>query len=299
MAETLPPMSQSATLQAGTTHMDTFLENGLAAAHSDADKIFVYQDAFDVLASNFDVCRPLLQRIRYQYDLMGKYLLTKKREAALNQVDDARADDSFTEIISQVRRVRSREFASLREQSERMLDELTALRVQRMDLLAQLETLKARKDALTVVEDTYEDRMFELNTAMRELTDDRKNIQTCCKDAKEQILFLRDETKKTEVSLNDLREKSEAMAADIIRLKQREKESREKLFDMDPNTGAILPIVKTLERELAVVQAEEKEAHERRDVTTARREKVAADLKKYLQGKDPDDVIGLVSFECV
>jgi chromosome segregation ATPase len=278
--------------------LDAFLDKELFDAHSDSDRVFVYQRAFDFLSSQFLFCRPLLQRIRHHYDVMSKSLLNKKRETVMSETDESRADDSYTEIVSRVKRIKTQEFVAVRADAEKLLDELTALRLQRLELLNQLESLNNRREELVVVESGYEDKLYEINTTMREIIDDTKNIQGWSKDGKEQIEIFRNEIKKMKVSLLDLKVKAEAMQGEIVRLRQREREDRVRLFDMDASTGEILPLMKHLERELENAKREEKEANRKKREALAKRTKLSTELEKLLGDRKLEEVTGLMGFEC-
>jgi chromosome segregation ATPase len=245
--------------------LEAFLENELEHAHSDSERVFIYQRAFDYLASEFFLCRPLLERIKQQYDRMSRTLLAKKREMIVDATSSSTAEDSLAEMVNHIRRARTQEFVQNRAESERLLDEMTELRVQRSDLLKQLEVLTKRKEELASLEASYDQEMLEVNGQVQDVMIDIRQAETAAHATRKDIHALKSKIAKTETSSADLAVKEEALAKELDALKKHEEVTRLRLFDMNQVTGELENQMAELRRTLDSLEVERELALKRKN----------------------------------
>jgi chromosome segregation ATPase len=265
--------------------IDTFLSRELAAAHSDSDRIYVYQRAFDLLAQEFQLCRPLLERIKQQYDEMGRSLLIRKRVTMTDASSVSAAEDSLSEQVNRMRRARIQEFSKRRQETEALLDEMTALRVQRSELQQQVGQLDQKKEELKMVEQANSEKMTQVNNRVHELLDEIKQMEHEIGETKKEIAGLDDKIEKTMVSSNDLIQSEEQLTreltelqADEARLKEKLKATNDANLDVDLQFQKLQKDIRSLTHQNSEAQEKLRSIQERR---TATEQKIREMLKPY------------------
>jgi chromosome segregation ATPase len=235
-ARRYPQSAHTQNRSAGSDHnatflaqIEAFLSQELAASHSDADRIDVYQRAFDLLAQEFQLCRPLLERIKQQYDEMERSLLVKKRAIMTDASSVSAAEDNFSEQVNRMRRARIQEFSKRRQETEALLDEMTALRVQRSELLQQVAQLEEKKEELKTIEQVNSEKMTQVNNRVHELLDEIKQMEHEIGETKKEITALDDKIEKTMVSSDDLIQSEMQLTRELTQLQAVEARLEEKL----------------------------------------------------------------------
>lgn len=185
-------------------HIDVFLEKELSKTHSVSDKMFVYQRAFDLLIKEFQICRPLLERIKKQYDKICSDLISRKLEITTNTTSVSYAEDSFSETINELRRTKTIEFAQTKIESENLLDYMTELRLKRSELLEHLNILTKKDLELTETETSTTSQINEFTSKRQESNEAAKELENICKDQIETIQILNDDIEKTNESSVDI-----------------------------------------------------------------------------------------------
>ena len=209
--------------------MDSLLDSELSKAHNDSERVFIYQRAFDYVMTEFHLCRPLLERIKQQYDGMSRMLLARKREMMIDTSSLSVAEDSLSEMVNQARRARTQEFAQNRAESERLLDEMTALRVQRSDLLRQLDGLQRKHGELERSGAECEQQSADLNRQLADMLDEIRQAENDTGQSRKSLTALKAKLAKTETSANDLAIKEEALAAELRALEDDESAASERI----------------------------------------------------------------------
>lgn len=209
--------------------IDGYLARELSKASSDADRIYVYKRAFDFLESEFQLCRPLLDRIKKQYDETSAALLARKRELVADSSEIVDAEDSYADFVTQMRKARNQEFKEMELESEHLLDELTELRLQRSSLMKDLDKLKQQNTELTALEKSQLDNIAEINSKLQILQDDIKITERETNEVKRNLVSLEDKLEKTNLSTRDLQSTHESILRKIEELKSKKIESENQL----------------------------------------------------------------------
>ena len=185
--------------------IDKFLATETPHAYSDSDKMFVYQKAFDFLINEFQICKPLLSRIKKQYDMMCADLIAKKREFSFNNISISSSEDIFPDTINELRNVRMHEFAQKKSESEQLLDQMTKLRIKRSELLQQFENLTMKDNELSASDSTSTEKIIELNSKISDINDFIKSTENSTLMKKKQLDDLNDEiSKRSILQISDL-----------------------------------------------------------------------------------------------
>lgn len=268
--------------------IETFLETELANAKSDSDKIHVYQRAFESLANEFQSCRPLLERIQQQYDLMASALLAKKREIVAESTSMNDAEDSFSEMVNRMRKVRNQEFAHSRAESERLLDEMTELRVQRSDLLNQLDQLQKRKIELVNAEAISIEEMNVITAKVHDLMYDIKQSEAQTADAQKKINEIKDITAKTEASTQELSLTDCELQKQRIQLEEEERQIKDELDQLTNHSETLTDQIIELQKKLKGLENEKKDAQEKLEGIHHRKDYNLTRLYELLKNTDID-----------
>jgi chromosome segregation ATPase len=275
--------------------IDSFLETELANTHSDADRVHVYQRAFDLLAQEFQLCRPLLERIKQQYDEMGRNLLEKKRVIMTDSSSVSAVEDSFSEQVNRMRRAREQEFGRMRQDTEHLLDEMTACRVQRSDLLQQMAQLEEQREQLKIIEQDNAEKMTQVNSRVHELIDEIKQMESDIAQAKKDIAALDEKIEKTMISSTDLIRSDQQLSEELANLEGIEKGLKEKLFNTHEASRSLDLDLQELHREIRSLTHENEDAREKlrniRDRKATNEQKMREMLKPY----EPDPKVPIIA----
>lgn len=268
--------------------IDTFLETELADAHSDADKVNVYQRAFGLLCDEFQTCRPLLERIKQQYDLMSSKLIARKREIITDTSSVSTAEDNFSEMINKMRRARTREFAEAHEESDRLLDEMTNLRLQRSELMKELESLQAQRTELKAVEASHSQKMAEINSHLHELMDEIVYTDNQTNKAQKEIETLQEKIGKTRESAEDLQRTNDTLDKELAELLEEENSLKKDLEASTKESSSIDLQLIELHKELSGLEREKADALEKLHVAESRQKKSTDKMREMLKDIEDD-----------
>jgi chromosome segregation ATPase len=244
--------------------MDSWLGSELSNAHNDSERVFVYQRAFDCVMTEFHRYRPLLERIKQQYDAMSRMLLARKREMMTDTSSLSVAEDSLSEMVNRSRRARAQEFAQNRAESERLLDEMTALRVQRSDLLRQLEGLQGKHGELERTSGECEQQSAELGRQLLDMLDEIRQAESETGQCRKSLAAIKAKLAKTETSASDLAIKEEALAAELRAIEDEESAARQRISVLGRQADEAQRKVVEMRREIDALIVE-------RDAATARK----------------------------
>lgn len=209
--------------------IDGYLSRELSKASSDADRIYVYKRAFDFLESEFQLCRPLLDRIKKQYDETSAALLARKRELVADSSTIADAEDSYADFVTQMRKARNQEFKEMQIESEHLLDELTELRLQRSSLMKDLDKLKSQNAELTTLEKSQLENIADYNAKLQILQDDIKITERDTTEVRKNLISLEEKLEKTNTSTKDLENTHNQLLQKIEAMKQKKLEAEQRL----------------------------------------------------------------------
>lgn len=241
--------------------IDKFLTSELSHANNDSDKLFAYQKAFDMLLNEFQICRPLLSRIKKQYDMISNELISKKRELSLNTASASSSEDILSDSIDELRKVRTQEFAQKKNESESLLDQMTQLRIKRSELLQQLSNLTEKDNDLSNSDNFSTDKIIEMNAKIIEINDFIKTTENASRLKRKQIDELHDEISKTQQSKDELAEKDQFFKSQNLLLEKEENELQLNMKKMDHENSELSKEIIDLQNKTETLNKKKKDAN--------------------------------------
>ena len=184
--------------------IDKYLEDQLSKEPSDADKLHVYKKCFDYLCNDFVLIRPLLERIKKEYDRVGNSLIERKRQIITDNELSFAAEDSYSLTVTQLRNAKNKEFKEIKEEIDKKLDALTELRLQRSSYLKTLEQLEAKNKLLNDQLNTEKAKILDMTIQNENLKSEAKITKSEIKEHKKTILALQQDLDKASTGVNQL-----------------------------------------------------------------------------------------------
>jgi chromosome segregation ATPase len=266
----------------GLADIDNFIQRGLAGAHSDSDRVHVYQSAFDLLTQEFQLVRPLLERIKQHYDAMGRDLLAKKRVVMTDNTSVSSAEDTFSENVNRMRRARAQEFTQRRAEIDKLLDEMTDLRVHRSDLQHQLEQLDTQKAELKLSEEVHASRMAFATARVTQLMDEIKQMELDTAQTRQELVVIDEKVEKTIVSSLDLTKSDLLIEKEMNELQAIETKLKQELVEIDQEDQLIETQLEEVRRDVRALTKENNDAIEKAKSITERRQATEARIREML-----------------
>ena len=273
--------------------VDDFLSRELDLAHSDSDIVYVYQRAFDSLANEFETCRPLLERIKQQYDTVARQLLSRKRTMATDCSSVSAAEDSFSEMVNKMRRARNQEFARRSQETDKLLDEMTQLRLTKLELTKELEALQAQRNELRDVEQNHRDQMANASNRVHELIDEIKQMDADESYARRNIVTLEDKLEKTVISSQDLKQSESALSGELERLRDKEVELAKELEEIKQKNEKAGVDLQDVSKDLLGVTRENTDAQEKLRGIKERKENQLTTMRAMLNVVEKDENVSV------
>lgn len=273
--------------------LQAFIKKENAAAHSDSDRVNVYKRAFEKLINEFTVCRPLISKIKQQYDEMSSSLLEKHREMVTDSSSVTQNEDQFSELVNKMRRAKAKEFKKCNEESEKLLDEMTELRLQRSDLLKQLDEIATQRKELKSVAAAHYELIHQKNSEFSDISAIVKQIENQKIDLAEVIAGLEDNIQQIKCSEEELNEKDALMKKKLEDIQKVENEKKEVLEGKLNELRKIEIEVQDMNKDVIGLQREKKAAEERLQSNQQRKESNEIKIKEMLSEytKRPDTPI--------
>lgn len=262
--------------------LQTFIKNETANAHSDSDRVNVYKRAFDKLISEFTQCRPLICKIKQQYDEMSSNLLERHRENMTDSSSVTQNEDQFSELVNKMRRAKAKEFKQCNEESEKLLDEMTELRLQRSDLLKQLDEIATQKRELKSVAEAHYELLHERNSEFHDISAITKQIENQKIDLSELISGLEENIEKIKCSEEELNEKDAMMKKKLEEIQKVEDEKKAILDDKLNQLHKLDVEVQDMNKDVIGLQREKKAAEERLENNKKRKESNETKIREML-----------------
>ena len=191
-------------------------------ARNDSEKMFIYQRAFEKMINKFHEYRPLLERIKQQYDKIGRDLLNQRREISMNENSESAAEDTYSSTINKIRASRNRELKEKKVRNEKLLDRLTELRLQRYELLEELDGLEKMEQELLECDSSNVIEINELTRKIQEMNEYIQSTESASKENQTKIMELKDEIDKTQQSTDELGVKDKIFLRKINELEEEE-----------------------------------------------------------------------------
>ena len=220
-------------------NIETFIQKELENTFSNADRIYVYQRAFDFLLNEFQQRRNLLSKIKQQYDLTAKSLLLRKREMETRKLTEYDAEENYNEVLTKMRKAKKIEFKQLKEKADELMNHLIELRLDKSSLTKDLEKLEIKNKELQAITKIQQDKTGDVAIKFQLLQDDIGNITRDISDQGKELFKLNTKLNETTGSTNDLRIKYQQRLEELDS-KQKEREEIEKRSYEDERTLAML-----------------------------------------------------------
>ena len=262
--------------------LEDFIKKESAVAHSDSDRVNVYKRAFEKLISEFTLCRPLISKIKQQYDEMSSNLLEKHREMVTDSSSVTQNEDQFSELVNKMRRAKAKEFKQCNEESEKLLDEMTELRLQRSDLLKQLDEIATQRKELKSVAASHYELLHEKNSEYSDIAAIVKQIENQKIDLSELISSLEDNIQQIKCSEQELNEKDALMKKKLEDIQKIEEDKKAILEDKLNQLQKLDIEVQDMNKDVIGLQREKKAAEERLKNNKLRKENNEAKIREML-----------------
>jgi chromosome segregation ATPase len=277
--------------------MDEFLETSLSQAQNETDRFFIYQRAFDYVTGEFQVCRPLLERIKKSYDEVTRSLFARRRQMLIDTSSISIAEDTLTEVIGRFRRARTEEFSQTQAESERLLDVMTTLRLQRSELLKQLETFNQRNADLRRISDECDVETQNLNTQLRDILDEIHFAGQEQQTAQDQLVVFKTKLAITEKSTKDLEDQEKSLIDELETLRTEERKSESQIARFKEETEQAERNIIEMKRKMDALDVEKTTAEVRLREAMALNRQLEMDIRKVLQD-DSTPIAELLSNVC-
>jgi len=268
--------------------IDAYLERELHNASSDSDKIYVYQRAFEFLSGEFQVCRPLLEKIKQQYDQMSTRLLSKKREIIASTISSNYAEEKYSEMVTKTRKARSVQFKQRRAESEVLLDKLTELRLERSELLKRIENLKRKQKELSVVEKAQMEETTQVHQKIHDISDEIRITEQKSSELKKIVVVEQDRLEQTRSSAIELNQTNKELSNQLQMLLNEEK-NLDSVYQelLDKEKGNEAQII-ALNNKLNQMTALKEQLQEKLDTIRNKYSESEKQMKELLVGKVDD-----------
>ena len=235
------PYTAKASPRAANNKVSQFINENLQNAKSIGEKLYVYQQAFDLLICEFQACRPVVEKIKQYYDTTANDLLRRYRFIITEKGSETSADDAYADAINTMRHAKNHEFAEYKETSEKRLDEMTSLRIRHLELSKQIESSKKERDDMIKENEFRAQQIKEFLTRMETYLGDTKTESLNCNELRKNI----DDVKKEITELND-----------SISILNGNKEEREK------NIADLIAELSSNEEEIKKIEADTKQVND-------------------------------------
>ena len=277
-----PNIGATAREQSFLEQMEAFLQRENAAARSDSDRVYVYKRAFEFLSSEFTLCKPIINKIKQKYDEMSSSLLSRHLENMVDSSSVTQNEDQFSELVNKMRRARAVEFKQYNQESEKLLDEMTELRLQRSDLLNQLEEIETQQKELKSVTTAHVEQMQQKNDELQEIGIDVKEVEFEKEELSGIIQGLEEKIANIRCSEEELKEKDDFMKAEYEKIKKVEDQKKEVLESKKEILRKLDIEVLDMNKDVVGLQREKNIAEEKLENNKTRQSSNEAKIREML-----------------
>ena len=195
-------------LQRAGQRIEDYLDENLPNAHSYADRLFVYQQAFDLLINEFQNCRSVVESIKRYYDYRATELLNKYRKHVTEEVSESSADEHYNDVVNKLRYAKNHEFADFKAESEKRIDDLTELRIKNIEYQKQIESSTNELETCKKENEYRAQQIKGFISRTEKYEDDYNTVTQECSELRKQIDSLQGEVDTIRNSINILTESS-------------------------------------------------------------------------------------------
>ena len=227
-------------------NIENFIEKELQHACSDSDRIYVFQRAFDFLIGEFQQRRPLLCRIKQEYDEIAKSLLYQKRHMETQMLTEFDAEENYNEALTELRKAKKIEFKEKKEEASKFMDILLDLRMDKSKLTKELDTLEKKNKDMELIYKIQHEKTSDVAIKYQLLLDDITNTTKDIQDQIKEISQLNYTLDETTGSCADMRKKYTLLLAELDAKHNEKEEIAKKAIEQEQ-------VVAQLEAELEEV----------------------------------------------
>lgn len=194
------------------SELKTFIDTELSYSRNDSNRIFVYKQAFDTLIQEFQLCRPILERIKKNYDELSNELLHTKTNIRVEESTSMEiTDDTFDEIVNSMKRIKEKEIKKSEMKADELLDKMTQLRVSKSDLTKELEAVESKRKDLKIVDKSLTEKIYDAQTKLFENTAEIRVKKAKISSLQQKIQKLEEKFSDTECSSQELHEQDQSL----------------------------------------------------------------------------------------
>ena len=203
------------------------------------------------------------------------------------------AEDSFSEMVNKMRRARNQEFARRSQETDKLLDEMTQLRLTKLELTKELEALQAQRNELRDVEQNHRDQMANASNRVHELIDEIKQMDADESYARRNIVTLEDKLEKTVISSQDLKQSESALSGELERLRDKEVELAKELEEIKQKNEKAGVDLQDVSKDLLGVTRENTDAQEKLRGIKERKENQLTTMRAMLNVVEKDENVSV------
>lgn len=203
-------------------YIEDYLDEKLSKANSDAERIYAYQCAFDRLLNEFQVCRPIVERIKQQYDNMVHKLLERKMNVINDTIPASIPEDHYSELISELRRAKMYEFTNRENDANRKIEELTILRSKLYEMYNQIAETKKELSELKNENEYKNATNKETQSRISDLMINTSILTAESNTLRQQINSIKSTIDKVHSSIEELHINNEVAVKQLVELEKEE-----------------------------------------------------------------------------
>jgi chromosome segregation ATPase len=191
------------------------LHSSLGEVCSESDRVYAYERALESLTDQFEIYKPLLQRIKQKYHEVTKSLLEKRLTMMTEATTMTAVEDAFCEMATKLRVSSAQRIADKGVEVDQLLDDMTALRVRKSELLRQIENLMVKRREFKTVELGNAEKMAEVSNNIHGMMDEIKKMESDWVNTERTNVVLEDKATKAYEGSVDL-DQTDSLFADQI-----------------------------------------------------------------------------------
>ena len=280
------------------SELKSSIDANLSYARNDSDRIFAYKLAFDKLIQEFQQCRPILERIKKNYDEVSTELLYKKSNIRVDSSSTNEiTQDTFDEIVNTMKRTKEIEVKQFENKADELLEKMTQLRVQKSQLSRELNNVESRREDMKLIDQRQLQKISEAQNKILQNSTEIKIKKNEISAIQEIIQKLEEKLSESQSSYHELFEQDQTLEKELNDLLTTEKRNSETLESILKEQNEIDTKIANLENENWELQKQNRLIEQKYEDIKKRKENSATKIRKILQNYDDnieDPIIDII-----
>lgn len=210
------PTTKSSRSSRFYSELKSYIETELSYSRNDSDRIFTYKLAFDRLLQEFQLCRPMLERIKKNYDEISADLLYKKSNIRVeSSSSNELTEDTFDEIVNNMKRSNEKEIKQYETITDELLEQMTQLRVKKLELSKELNLIESRREDLKLVNKVQKEKIYEVQNNIFQTSSEILIKKDKTITIQQEIKKLEEKLSESQSSLQELLEQDQTLEKEL------------------------------------------------------------------------------------